>query len=504
MIEKKNAFWFFIALVGGGLAVLGTKSAFANAWIAAGVAGTVVLLLMIYYWLNDENAPEEEGDNVYYLGLLFTLLSLMFTLVELFGDDANVRGNAEGIPILLENFGIALTSTVVGIFGRVWLLNWQWNHSSEALETSDDPGLAAPPPSNASAEDIARDLTDGANALARFHRIVRSHATDTEEALHRHSELLQRESVEFRDTLQSNADSFAQELKSQAESSLQTVGHSFGEVGRQATALLEQFQAARESHGAEVSASARSFRDELQSTSRQSLDALHHSFDSAAQQAGALPEQLRAAHAGYLDEIRVATRSVREELQSENSQNMQALQRSQEATAQQAVTLVQQLSDANERIEKALNGLDSGLARAGDASAALGENAGLAAKSTEGLEVQLEKLRGALGPLFTLGTTISDLLDAMGELEERIRKGRDAEQTVTAVHQIGEIFQAITLEAAAARDQAESATELMSTLKNGVESTASALHKLANEAEARANDLRQSRGSRFGFWNRSG
>ncbi len=29
--------------------------------------------------LNDEDAPEEEGDNVYYLGLLFTLLSLMFS-----------------------------------------------------------------------------------------------------------------------------------------------------------------------------------------------------------------------------------------------------------------------------------------------------------------------------------------------------------------------------------------------------------------------------------------
>ena len=522
MIEKKNAFWFFIALIGGGLAVVGTKSAFASAWIAAGVAGAVVLLLMGYYWLNDEDAPEEEGDNVYYLGLLFTLLSLMFTLVELFGDDADARGNAERIRVLLENFGIALTSTVVGIFGRVWLLNWQWNRSSGTAETSDDTRLATPPPSSASTEDlegfnrhllwrIARDLTDGANALARFHRIVRSHASDTEEVLHRHSEMLQRESVEFRDALQSNADSFAQELKRQAESSLQTVGRSLGEVGQQAETLLEQLQAAHESHSAEVGATARSFHDELQSTSRQSLDALRRNFDVAAQQAETFPERLRAAHADYLDEIRVAARSVHDELRSGSSQNLQALQQNQEATAQQAAALVQQLSGANERIEKALHSLETGLARAGDASAALGKNADLAAKSSEGLEAELEKLRGVLGPMYDRAPAVSGVLDAMGELEARIREGRNTEQTATAAQQIGEVFRAITEEAAAARDRAASATELMDALKSAVQEsedeirrTTGALHDLANEAKARADDLRQPRGFGFGFRNRNG
>ncbi len=471
MTEKKNAFWFFIALLGGGLAIVVTKIAFASAWTAAGVAGAVVLLLMRYYCLNDEDAPEEKGDNVYYLGLLFTLLSLMFTLVELFGDDADVRGNAERIRVLLENFGIALTSTVVGIFGRVLLLNWQWNRSSATPETGDDTRPAALPPSGASAEDlegfnqhrlwrIAHDLTDGANALARFHRIVRSHASDTEEALRRHSEMLQRESVEFRNALQVNADAFAQELKRQAESSLQTVGRSLGEVGQQAEALLEQLQAAHESHSAEVGATARSFHDELQSAS---------------------------------------------------NQNLQTLQRNQETTSQQVAALVQQLSGANERIEKALQSLETGLVRAGDASAALGRNADLAAKSSEGLEAELEKLRGLLGPMSDRAPKVSGVLDAMDELEARIREGRNAEQTATAAQQIGEIFRAITEEAATARDRAASATELMDALKSAVQEsegeirrTTGALHDLANEAEARADDLRQPRRSGFGFWNRNG
>ena len=125
MSRRTNALWFFVAFLGGGAGVWWTKSAFANAWFAAMVAAGVVLALMIYYVLNEEDAPEEEGDNVYYLGLLFTLVSLMFSLVELFGADTDAVRSAENIRDLLKNFGIALTSTVVGIAGRIAVQNWQ-------------------------------------------------------------------------------------------------------------------------------------------------------------------------------------------------------------------------------------------------------------------------------------------------------------------------------------------------------------------------------------------
>ena len=235
------------------------------------------------------------------------------------------------------------------------------------------------------------------------------------------------------------------------------------------------------------------------------------SLGEVGQQAESLPERLRAAHADYLDEIRVTTRSVHDELQSASSQNLQTLQQNQEATSQQATALVQQLSGANERIEKALHSLETGLARAGEGSAALGKNADLAAKSSEGLEAELEKLRGVLGPMYDRAPTVSGVLDAMGELEARIREGRSTEQTAMAAQQIGEIFRAITEEAAAARDRAAGATELMNALKSAVQKsekeirhTTDALKDLANEAKARADDLRQPRGFGFGFRNRNG
>lgn len=57
------------------------------------------------------NRPERVGDNVYYMGFLFTLVSLGLALYE-FGT------NPEGI---ITDFAIALSTTVLGVLGRVYL-----------------------------------------------------------------------------------------------------------------------------------------------------------------------------------------------------------------------------------------------------------------------------------------------------------------------------------------------------------------------------------------------
>src|SRR5262245_5827177 len=64
---------------------------------------------------------DQAGDNAYYLGLLFTLTSMAFALYEFRGaslSDAGVSGRA-GAEQIISNFGIALASTICGIFLRV-------------------------------------------------------------------------------------------------------------------------------------------------------------------------------------------------------------------------------------------------------------------------------------------------------------------------------------------------------------------------------------------------
>ena len=474
--KRTNALWFFVAFLGGGAGIWLTKRMSGDHWVAAMVAAGVILALTIYYMLNDEDAPEEEGDNVYYLGLLFTLVSLMFALVELFGNEADARGNAEKIHELLKSFGIALTSTVVGIAGRVAVQNWQRagvagsSKFAGDREFVGDTALPALPPVGANSRDlerfnrhllgrIARDLTQGANALTRFHRIVRSHASDTEEYLRNHSETLKRQSASFTDTLQRNAEAFAQDLRSEAEKSLGVVGGS---------------------------------------------------ISAAAKQAEALPERLRSAHEAYLAEVRETTRSFHDELRFASGQSLDALRRNFDTAAEQSLSLSQNVSTVHERIGEAYESLGSGLGRASDASAAFGDSVHLAAKSTTVLEVEVDKLRVALATVHSGVEAMRGTLDAMGELDSRIRAGRDTEQAAEVVRRMGETVQTIATEAAAATAQIVKAAGLFDALAQNVRTTegetrraTEALRVLADEAEARAEALRQHRDSGWRFWKRS-
>ena len=65
---------------------------------------------------------DRASDNVYYLGLLYTLASLSYSLIKL-GGIVSTSTESKGLSIisLLPDFGLALASTIAGIFCRVLL-----------------------------------------------------------------------------------------------------------------------------------------------------------------------------------------------------------------------------------------------------------------------------------------------------------------------------------------------------------------------------------------------
>lgn len=63
--------------------------------------------------------PETIGDNSYYLGFLFTLASLAVTLYRI--RDVG-SADVDLIPLVISGFGVALSSTIAGVFLRVFLL----------------------------------------------------------------------------------------------------------------------------------------------------------------------------------------------------------------------------------------------------------------------------------------------------------------------------------------------------------------------------------------------
>ena len=547
--SRPNTFWFFVALIGGGAAIWLIKSLADNAWLAAIVAAGVVIALMVYYLLNDEDAPDEEGDNLYYLGLLFTLISLMFTLVELFGATNNALGNAEKIRALLENFGIALSSTVVGIAGRVALQNWQRAGIKRTPESDADVmsgEFFILPPRSASLPDlerfnreilsrIARDLTQGANALARFHRIVRSHASDTEDYLRNHSEALKRESIEFKEQLQRNADTFARDLKSQAESTLKTVEGSLSALVQQTENLLAGIQSVNQGYLAELRQTTRSFQEEFRLASRQNSEVLRGEFEAAAREAESLPERLQASYDGYSAAVLETVQSYYDEIQSATRQNLDSLQQKYDAATAQSLSLLKNMSRIDEQLNESFDKLKSGLANASDASAALSDSASQAANSTAVLKSETERLGVTFGdsaeqamnstvamrseaerlseiivPLRVGVGALTGMFNTMEEIDARIRTGRDTEQTAEATRQIGESLKTITDQAATATEYVVKAAESLETIlqksmqasEEETQRALQALDNLANGAEKLAETLQNRKSPLWPFGKR--
>lgn len=115
---------FVQLLIGGGflscvVRVLSDAPITSAAW-----ATVICFFCLLWYFLaaRRDAAGRHTPDNVYYLGLLFTLLSLVYSLVTLFLLDSDGTDRAEQISDLIGSFGIALISTILGILFRILLL----------------------------------------------------------------------------------------------------------------------------------------------------------------------------------------------------------------------------------------------------------------------------------------------------------------------------------------------------------------------------------------------
>ena len=110
---------------------------------------------------------DQAGDNAYYLGLLFTLVSMAFALYDS-GIDQET-GLIE-IQQIIPNFGIALASTITGIFLRIYLHQMRIDpidvEAMTRLELSD------------AAKKVKTTLTGITTNLAYFHQEVQQRSGD--------------------------------------------------------------------------------------------------------------------------------------------------------------------------------------------------------------------------------------------------------------------------------------------------------------------------------------
>ena len=112
---------------------------------------------------------DQAGDNAYYLGLLFTLMSMAVALYE-FGVALADGDEERGTAAILSNFGIALATTIVGILLRVVLHQMRVDpadvESMTRIELSE------------SAKRVKAELNTISIQIANFHDEVRQRASD--------------------------------------------------------------------------------------------------------------------------------------------------------------------------------------------------------------------------------------------------------------------------------------------------------------------------------------
>jgi methyl-accepting chemotaxis protein len=105
---------FFVALVIGIVAIILLKISGSPQLVvtAAPVMVMLVYAAIIYYVRKLRLRLDQAGDNLYYLGFLFTLASLAHSLLE-FGNSGS------GTSLIITNFGIAIWTTITGLALRV-------------------------------------------------------------------------------------------------------------------------------------------------------------------------------------------------------------------------------------------------------------------------------------------------------------------------------------------------------------------------------------------------
>ncbi len=123
-IANADSVAFITAVAVGALAIFGLKPLGASQLTVTGVVcGLVVVYAFAVTRINRVKLRyDQAGDNSYYLGLVFTLLSMVRALTEVGAAAAAADGKGLSVAeAIIGDFGIALGSTLVGIVTRLVL-----------------------------------------------------------------------------------------------------------------------------------------------------------------------------------------------------------------------------------------------------------------------------------------------------------------------------------------------------------------------------------------------
>lgn len=240
----------FAVGVGGGIAL---KVFGVHPFIAAGFSALVLVLYAIIAFTSTSLRlePEVIGDNTYYLGFLFTLTSLSVTLY--FVVESVAEDRAKLIPEVISGFGVALVSTIFGVFIRVLMMQFRLDLVSRERETRVEIDQAARQLRTELAHSLQQmklftveSLQHSAERESEFKRATDTLVKETHKALSETAQFLQQEvSKVFREQSIAGVEAIRVTIASTSESALSQIKTSFGEIGTTSEGLRANHVLAR-------------------------------------------------------------------------------------------------------------------------------------------------------------------------------------------------------------------------------------------------------------------
>ena len=165
----------------------------AGSFIAVVVAITVISGLGYYYHKNHNAGVLKDitqaSDELYYLGLLFTLVSLSCALFSLFIIEPDTADLERRTNDLIGSFGIALGSTIVGILARILLQRMHALPSSVVGPPLGEPDIFDVSGAANELLKLRQNMREASDAFTHFKRTTLNQAEQTAA----HSEHLIRE-----------------------------------------------------------------------------------------------------------------------------------------------------------------------------------------------------------------------------------------------------------------------------------------------------------------------
>lgn len=113
---NKDRAMFFAFFLTGVLVILALKALVDSQFVVTAVPCALMLWYAALLWDFAESRPRYDGagDNLYYLGFLYTLTSLAYSLYRFSADEQDTA-------IIVTNFGIAIATTILGMALRILL-----------------------------------------------------------------------------------------------------------------------------------------------------------------------------------------------------------------------------------------------------------------------------------------------------------------------------------------------------------------------------------------------